>query len=54
VTGYRVLQKPFDKEELYQVVDEMKPEGGTAQIHRYVKKMDAVIKSLSAKRSKPN
>jgi DNA-binding NtrC family response regulator len=54
VTGYRVLQKPFVKEELYHLVDEMKPEGGTAQVHRSVKKIDAVIKSLSKKRSKPN
>jgi DNA-binding NtrC family response regulator len=54
VTAYRVLQKPFLKEELYQLVDEMKPEGGTAQIQRSVKKIDAVIKSLSKKPSKPN
>ena len=54
VTGYPVLQKPFLKEELYQLLEEMKPEGGSARIPRSIQKIDAVIKSLSKKRSRPN
>ena len=53
VTGYRVLQKPFFAEELYQLVDEMKAEGGAAQVQRYAPKIEAVIKSCYKKQSKP-
>src|SRR5215469_15700962 len=54
VTGYRVLQKPFLAEELYQLVDELQPRGGAAQIQRYSAKVEAVIKSRPKKKSKPH
>ena len=54
VTGYRVLQKPFSEEELYQLVDEMRPKRGAAQLEQYSAKIEAVIKSRSQRKSKPH